>query len=261
MTKALGYTDLTFGHLSTLVFQGRQKQYDDLDKLLSLGYDVVTVTEIGSDRKAWRTLARKHGYRAYAVAGSDGGVAIRASLIESGWRYGIVRAIKQTGRQMGSTRPFGPKGIVWGGAYLTNIGSTDIGTVHLLTGGRVPGRRSQHGRVNHYNINRKYTRTIGKWADRRGKGKRLVFVTGDANIVDRVQDVFLGQARMTTCWDELGVWPNTGHGNIDFIASYDADARVRCIQARAFTDKQIRFGSDHFLIEATYRIRNLKSAR
>lgn len=258
MTTAAGYIDLKFGHLSTLVFQGRQKQYADLDRLFGRGYDVVTVTEIGSDRRAFRRLAKEHGYRAHTAVGSDGGVAIKRALIVGGWRNGIVRVIRQSGRALGSTRPFGPKGIVWAGAELVDVGSVDVGTVHYLTGGRVPGKRSQHGKVNHYLLNVLYASKIGAWGRQHGQGKRLAFITGDFNIPDRLFDVFLGRADFTTCWDEIHAWPNTGHGNIDAIASRDADARVECIAARAYTDKQLHFGSDHFLIEATYRIRKLK---
>lgn len=252
------FFDLKFGHLSTLVFQGRQKQYADLDKLLGLGYHVVTVTEIASDRAAFRRLAKEHGYRSFSTAGSDGGVAIKKDIIESGWHHGIVRVIRKTGKALGSTRPFGPKGIVWAGAVLKELGRTDIGTVHYLTGGRVPGKRSQHGKVNHYLLNVLYATKIGMWGRAHGKGKRLAFMTGDFNIPDRTFDVFLGRADFTTCWDELKKWPNTGHGNIDAIASYNLDKRVECIHARAYTDRQMHFGSDHFLVEATYRVKKLK---
>lgn len=253
------FYDLTVTHLSTLVFQGRQKQYEDLDKLLGLGYDVATVTEIASDRKAFRALCKEHGYRGFTAVGSDGGVAIKKSLIFRKWRTGLVQVIKKTGREMGSTRPFGRKGICWAGADMGRIGLLDVGTFHMLTGGRRKGRASQHGRANHYRINQRYARAIGRWSDRHGKGKRLAFVTGDANIVNRVQDPFLGQApNLITCWDETKKYPNTGHGNIDLIARRKNDGRVKCIHARAFTDKQRHFGSDHYQIEATYRIRLLK---
>lgn len=258
----VGCTDLRIGHLSTLVFQGRQRQYADLDRLFGVGYDIVTVTEIGSDRAAFRRLAREHGYVAFTATGNDGGVAIKKTLLERDWRTGLVRVIRRTGREMGSTRPFGRKGITWAGAVLRRIGYVDVGTVHMLTGGRRPGRVSQHGKANHYRINQRFARVIGRWADKHGKGNRIAFVTGDTNIVDRIQDVFLGQApNLITCWDEVGKWPNTGHGNIDVIARRKNDGRVECIHARAFTDKQRPFGSDHFLIEATYRIRHLKETR
>lgn len=98
-------------------------------------------------------------------------------------------------------------------------------------------------------------RALGKFARHYGRGRRLVFVNGDANLHDDRVDVYAGSP-ITTCWDELGEYPVThGHGTIDVIGSYDGDGRVRCLGARAFTDAQLPLHTDHNLIQATYQVR------
>ena len=62
---------------------------------------------------------------------------------------------------------------------------------------------------------------------------------------------------LTSAWDELGIYQNTGHGNIDVIASYDRDRRVRAEHIQAFPDSDFPLATDHFLVEAWYRVRRL----
>jgi hypothetical protein len=95
---------------------------------------------------------------------------------------------------------------------------------------------------------------IGALAEEKGAGNALVFYGGDQNIVDRTYDTFLGQADLTSCWDELQRWENTGHGNIDVIASYDRDGRVRCLKATVLDDTEFPLFTDHWYVEAIYGI-------
>ena len=94
-----------------------------------------------------------------------------------------------------------------------------------------------------------------------GAGTALAFYSGDQNMKDEVTDTFYG-GRATSCWDELKKYPPT-HGirTIDVIASYDWDGRVRCVSARSFTDKQLFLYTDHYYIQARYRIRLLPATR
>jgi hypothetical protein len=101
-----------------------------------------------------------------------------------------------------------------------------------------------------------YAEVMGKWGAEHGKGTALAFIGGDFNRVDRRNDLFFGQP-FTTCWDDLKTWPNTGHGNIDAIARYDSDSRVRCVGARVLDDKKVFLNTDHWLIEAEYEIQPL----
>lgn len=99
-------------------------------------------------------------------------------------------------------------------------------------------------------------RALGKYAHHYGRGRRLVFANGDANLHDDREDVYAGSP-LTTCWDEIRSWPTTHppHATIDVIGSYDRDRRVRCVDARSLTDRQVRLHTDHYLIEATYEVR------
>lgn len=99
-------------------------------------------------------------------------------------------------------------------------------------------------------------RALGTFARRYGRGRRLVFANGDANIRDNHLDVYAGSP-LTTCWDELGKYPGThGPNTIDVIGSYDQDHRVRCVKAVSLTDREaLRLHTDHNLIQAVYEVR------
>jgi hypothetical protein len=71
---------------------------------------------------------------------------------------------------------------------------------------------------------------------------------------DRKTDTFF-VAPMTSAWDELDKYENTGHGPIDVIASYDHDGRVKAKYIRALDDKEFSLHTDHFLIEAGFDVR------
>jgi hypothetical protein len=82
------------------------------------------------------------------------------------------------------------------------------------------------------------------------------FFTADTNLVDRTTDVFFGKP-LTTCWDELGKWPDTGHGNIDVVGSVDNDHRVKCENAKVLTDKDLELFTDHFVVSTQYRVHKI----
>lgn len=109
-----------------------------------------------------------------------------------------------------------------------------------------------------YSVNLRHNKTlaqaIGEKAEMEGAGKALVFYGGDQNIVDRVADTFFG-APLTSAWDELGKHEDTGHGNIDVIASYDGDGQVKAKYVRALDDKELFMFADHFPVEAGYSVR------
>lgn len=224
--------------------------------MLWLGYDRVTFTEVAKDRATLRRIAKQRGYRVHAPKGTDTAVAVKKTLIKGGWRTGMVPVIKRTGLQLGSTRPFGPKGIAWVSFETADLGRIAVSAAHYLTGGRAPGKQSIHGKLNHYLLNLQLARAIGAWARAQGRGKNLAFYQGDQNIYDRLADTFFGEP-LVTSWDELEKWPGTGHGNIDVIARYKRDGRVTAVQARAYNDTKVPLHSDHFLIDTVYRVEHL----
>lgn len=223
------------------------QQKQDVAAVLSRPADVVTWTESGWKEPLFRffkEIGPKKGYHVYAHKYGLG-VAVKESfgkVLRSGYQPGIGTA------RPDDPKKFYPRGIAWSEVETTTGEIMTFGAVHYITGGRNPRQGYRYWR------NRAYAKVIGAWTTRFGEGRKLAFISGDVNIVDRLDDVFFGQP-LTTCWDEIEKWPNTGHGNIDVVASYDADTRVKCVKARVLDDTVFPLHSDHFMIEAVYSVR------
>ena len=145
----------------------------------------------------------------------------------------------------------GPRGLLQVHLEDSPIGPVTFAEAHLLTKGRPDGPAFMRQNLE---LNRRFTRAIGEAAKRNGAGRRLFFYMGDQNIVDRENDTFLGQP-LTSSWDELEKWENTGHGNIDVIASYDKDGRVSAAYCRALDDGEFPLRGDHFLVESGFNVK------
>jgi hypothetical protein len=190
---------------------------------------------------------------------TDCWVAVDSSRIKKGsWKKGyepVIPGSKHLYAAAGISAEFpkwGPKGIVWVSFENEDIGETSVGAAHYLTKGRGPKGQPIKG-IDHFHWNKELAAAIGDWAREHGKGRAIVFYGGDQNIVDRTEDTFFGQP-LTSAWDELDRYENTGHGNIDVIASYDADGRVEAKAVRALDDTEFFQHSDHFVLEAEYRV-------
>ena len=138
---------------------------------------------------------------------------------------------------------------------IIGAGISGIGAAHYLTKARHPG--AVHAGIDHWAWNKKLGTAVGKWAEVAGAGISTAWYGGDQNMNDSRNgqpqgDTFFG-APMTSCWDELSKWPNTGHGTIDVIATYDNDGMVSCIDARALDDGRFFLEQDHYLVEAIYQ--------
>lgn len=212
--------------------------------------EIITGTE-ANDEKVWRRLkaaAESAGYRFYKQR--DCWVAVQRDLIKGGWKAGYVPVIESfegVGRHT-------DKGIVWVSFETEDYGRITVGAAHYLTKGR-PSAKSAEYRQN-LEFNARFGPALTKWAKEHGAGSDLVFYGGDQNIVDRTDDTFFG-APLKSAWDELGKWENTGHGNIDVIASYNKDGRVSAKWIRALDDSEFRLFTDHFLVEAAFAVRHL----
>lgn len=143
----------------------------------------------------------------------------------------------------------GDRGIAWASWATEDLGRMVVGAGHYLTQGRRPGDPN-------YGPNTRMAKAIGAWGRRHGKGTALVFYGGDQNIGDRHLDTFRGEP-FTSVWDEVGRWPDTGHGNIDVIASYNRDRRVEAVAAKALPDLVFPLNTDHYLVEASFSVRSL----
>lgn len=247
-------------HASMQFSDTREQMQVDAEKLFRRQRDReawwMTGTEAGAGNPLGGILAAvgaDYGYRVHRAR--DVWVAVARERIERGsWRVGYEHAIDASEGVGKHT----DKGVGWASFESVDVGRVTVGCAHYLTKGR-PGAPAPY-RVN-LEENRRLARVIGDWADEHGKGKALVFYQGDQNIVDRTSDTFLGQADLTTSWDELGKWQNTGHGNIDVLASYDRDGRVSARSVRALDDRKFFLHTDHFLVEGDFDVRRLAAGR
>lgn len=220
----------------------------DVRRILRRGYQWVTGTEVSSASKLAEILHRvgdEQGY--FVLVARDHWIAVRRNFIGGNVVTGYVPVIEHTeGGGHHSDR-----GIAWVSFEARrNLGRITIGASHYLTHGRKPGDRN-------YELNQRFGNALRRWVDERGRGSGIVFYGGDQNILDSQQDTFFG-APLTSLWDELGVYENTGHGNIDVIASSNRDGRVKGRYIRAFSDREFFLNTDHFLVEGGYDVTPLK---
>lgn len=252
---------LRFAHASMQFSDSTRQKDHDARVVFTRGYHIITGTEAGPGasadlRLALHRHARANGYRLFIPGRpTDCWVAVDRDLITGGWEKAYEPVIPGSGSldQSAGGRRWGPKGVVSVGFDTEDLGHISVAAAHYLTGGRRPGPAGTHGGVDHYAWNTRLAHAIGEWAKEAGKGKALAFYGGDQNIVDRTDDTFRG-APLTSAWDELGKYENTGHGNIDVIASYDRDGRVSWKSIRALDDRELFLHTDHFLVEAVAEV-------
>lgn len=246
------HRDIRLGvcHASGEYKDSTKQHVQDYDDLFALDFDHVSGTEaVDSEmRDVIRAAAKRHGY-VDPKFGGDCWVTVRKRLVKTGTnvRSGYVAVMESTeGKGRHSDR-----GIPWL-TYTSAIipgepTNVTYGSGHYLTDGRKPGDPN-------YELNRRYAEAIGDWARDKGAGRDIVLYGGDQNIVDRDDDTFFGSP-MTSVWDEINHYEPTGHGNIDVIATYDRDGRVKGKAIRALDDAQFRQHSDHFVVVAGIIVR------
>lgn len=237
----------------------------------------ITGTEAGPGSGGTAALLTEiglaHGYKLWiprlALGGTiDGWIAVReSSLTSSRWVTEYVPVVEPS-KVIYSKRGINPKGKPrWGekgvvyASFDTEFGRNTVMTAHYLHKARKPG--ATYAGVNHWQLNKQIGQEIGDLAIATGNGSRLAWYGGDQNMNDgrnhQAQgDTFFG-APLTSCWDELEKWPNTGHGTIDVIASYNGDRRVSFLWARALPDSVVPLKMDHFLVEADVEIKPPKN--
>lgn len=244
-------TDLRFAHASMQYSDKPWQMRADAKVIFARGYDIITGTEANRPamREALLAAAKTNGYRLYVVRSVW--VAVHKRLRSGNWESGFVPVITAGESRTGKHTD---RGIAWVSFDTDELGRITVGAGHYLTKGR-----PVKGRVYSANLdlNERFGPAIEKWAAEKGAGSALVFYGGDQNIVDRTSDTFFG-APMTSAWDELGKYESTGHGNIDVIASYDPDARVKAKYIRALDDHVLPLFTDHYLVEAGYEVRHIK---
>jgi hypothetical protein len=258
------YKKLRIGHLSLRVFDTDKEAISDLRKALTLKPHILCGTESGNRTRETklRSLLTTEGYMSYFAPEPDGWIAVKKRLVNGGWSAGY-RKVLGSGRATNDPHPHTEYGPLWVTFENPQMGRVSVvGGGHYLTKGRWPDQAQQDhpgDPVDHVAANRKLAHAIAEKAMALAEGREAVaFVTADTNLLDKTTDVFYGKA-LTTCWDELDKHPDTGHGNIDVVASVDADRRVRCMKADALNDKNFFLHTDHFLVMTEYRIRKINS--
>lgn len=265
MSTALkrGEIALTIAHCSMQYSDPSKAKDADVKKIFSgaepLGRpQIITGTEAGGRKSAdlRRFLYRAAQTNDYTMVipdngHGDGWIAVANELIavDHHFRFGFEEVVG-AGEGEGGHQT---RGITWASfpAELEGerLGRITVGASHYLRYGRRPGDAN-------YALNGELIDAVGRWARQAGKGKDLVFYGCDTNINDRKDDTFRGKP-LTSCWDELGKYQNTGAGPIDVIASYDDDVRVRCLEARALSDKVLDLHTDHLPVLARYAVKVL----
>lgn len=249
------FLNLHAAHLSMQFSDtAKQKQRDVkrlFDRAEARGYDWITGTEAGEEplTSLLRDEAATRGFTFHQF--KSNWVAVRQSLSVDGKFTNGQETVVDNDLVVG---PGHDLNLVWTTFTHADLGRISVIGSHLATKGRPDAKDPLYRR--NLAPNETLTEAIGNKARELGKGSALVFYGGDQNIVDRDADTFLG-APLTSAWDEVGRWENTGHGNIDVIASYDDDGRVAATWIDAFPDDEVPLATDHFLVEAQFRVEQL----
>ena len=217
-------------------------------------------------------VAREHGYKPWVPAeqakangrATDCWLAVRQDLIVGDWKADYVPVIpgsselyRAQGLKSDLLPRWGPKGIVhasW--QSIPELGRLALGVGHHLTKGQRPGPDSVIHGVDHYEWNMKLDDAFAKWMKNKGRGTALAFATMDRNASDRRNPANIKGS--TTLADELKRWQNTGHGDIDWILSFNKDGRVTGVDFDVLDDREFHLHTDHFYLEGTFNVEPLK---
>src|SRR6188768_2434478 len=237
--------ELKMGHVSMQWSDTKQQRQDDIEKILAhakeVGWAWLTGTEAESPgiRDQYKAAVEKAGFRFYGW--SEIWIAVREDRIHSGWETEHTQVVP------GHRGRYPSRGVIRASYKDKTLGVITVLCSHYQTLGiaREEARKDD---------NKKIATEVGRMAKAHGGGTAKVFFGADANMIDRTKDVFFGEP-LTSCWDELKTYPKTTPwGGIDVIASYNPDLRVSCKSAKAYTDEEFSLNSDHYMIEATYKV-------
>lgn len=247
--KKTGLYEVTHDHHSGQFSDSDRQHEHDAEVVFSRDADWFTGTEAGEDpmRTIYREAAHDHGCTFFQF--KSNWIAIRESLIKKHSYKTFQQTVVDNSQVIG---PGHDLNYVGASFVNENLGQVTVIGSHYATKGTPSGRDAEHRR--NLAVNKVLAEAIVKAIEEYGQGRAIAFYGGDQNIVDTINDTFFG-GDVTSAWDELGRYENTGHGNIDVIATYDKDKRVTALSAQAFDDSEVRLASDHFLIEARFSVR------
>lgn len=243
-------TGVKIAHLSMQFSDGSDAVKHDVKKLFNQDFKIVTGTEAGPGGIVRTILwkgAIEAGYRIH-FAHADTWVAVKKDFIKGDWHTDYIKVI---GASEGVGK-HGERGVVWVEFESVLNRKFVVGAGHYLTNGRRPGDPN-------FLLNRRHGPVFEKWVKGHGKGAVVIY-NGDQNMNDEHLDTFFG-APLTSTWDKLKKWPNTGHGNIDVVASYDRNLGVDWKNTVVLNDDKFPLRTDHFLVVATADIKPHRKRR
>lgn len=204
------------------------------------GVWAVTGTEAGDrdTRTLLQYFAQKWDFKIYFGNKTDCWVAVRRSVFEEG-------------SFVGNTGPT----IINGAGITTDkkVVSVSIKNPHV---GKMTFFAAHNVKADRPSDQLRYMKAYGVAAQSAAAGNRLAFMGADGNRDDRKKDPAFGNG-FISCWDDLGRYPGTGHGTIDYIFRWKNDGRVKIESARSFDDNEMSLHMDHFYIEADYKVQNI----
>lgn len=220
----------------------------DFTEALSRKADVVSFTEVAERNRDLRAACNAADYQLQLADLADTALAVKGihKIVAAG-QHASVPAEPGPARDGGH----GPRPVLW--VSFRPFGTLETVTVHS---GHWPTKRSDTG---HQQV--ALTREMADLVAGHSWGDRLGFWMGDTNNDDRrhqftAVDHALAKGDLTSCWDELGRWPDTHERQtLDVIGSYDPDRRVSCLRARVWPAGH----SDHRPVSAWYSIRPVRT--
>lgn len=215
----------------------------DFRSALGRRADVVGFTEVHERADVLGDECRRAGYD--LMRAKDGDVALAVKRVHQVSDAGQVKSIPAAGgpaSQGGhSARP-----VLW--VTFTPLGTREEVSVEIA---HWPTKAADTG-----GQQVKLTDDMAEVVASHSRRSDLGFWMGDVNNPDRPRDVTgvdraMAKGDLTSCWDELGRWPDThGHSTLDVVGSYDPDRRVHCLRARRWPSGH----SDHRAVSAWYLI-------
>ena len=244
--------DVLVWHASLEFSDSHAQREADIKKIFTTAKSngVAWITGTEGFEKTQRELLKKYapanGYNMYIPAGQDSWIAVRKDRIKSGYTKYYSGMIVDGKAGLYSNK--GTVAVYWEDKTLGDICAI---ACHYVTKGTPAS--SDPDRRQRIPLNKDLAKDIGRFAKLMGGQGYRVFYGGDQNIEDSKADTFFGQP-LTSCWDDLKKYPGTGHGTIDVIARWNGNAGCSVKSARSYNDTAFFLNTDHFLIEAVYKM-------
>lgn len=206
------------------------------DHARQTGNVVLTGTEAGTDPTASLIKQAASDKEFYCYIAGDGWVCIdkrwATKKVNTGWHKVVDSGSGHSAR-----------GVTWM-TVDTPYGQVSVAAMHLLTAKSSEQEPNANGRLQDAAVS---------WAKDHGP---LSFIGADVNANDETKNVW-GSKDVTTCWDELGKWPDTHEGGPD--ATIDVFTRLTSgsatfTAAKVLPDADLQLNADHKLIEGTIKI-------